>query len=1240
MAETFDSTGRQDLIDDSTPDAVEIAQAVPGGEPIGQVETLAGTVVAVRADGSRVELEVGDSIFQGDTLESGNDGAIGVVLADQTTFSMAENGQMVMDEMVYDPGSGDGSIAVSVLQGVFTFVSGEIAKTDPDAMTLATPVATIGIRGTQVALSYDPADTGGDGLKIVLMEEKDGFVGEVVVQNAAGLQVLNLADQGTTVISATAAPAQPIQFDRSDIVNAFGGALGALPASANANTYGVEPTTEEGALEEEAGEEEATEEELVEDEAAEEEHAEVEVEEELAEVEVEEEFEEEIAEEGEEEIEEEFAEEGEENIEELAEVETAAGGDADFGGDGDFNVTGDFGTGGSTAAEDAAADAAAADAAAQAAADAAAADAAAAAAAAAEALRQATADEPALTVGPASGDEDQVGGIALDISAVSTDTVGNETLSVTISGLPTGATLSAGTPNVDGTWTLTADQLSGLTVIPADDYYGDFELSVTATSTVSDREDGDLASTFGTIAVSVAAVNDAPEVDGTVSFSMDEDGTLIFSEADLLAGSTDADGDTLSAVNLVVNGGDGTLTDNGGGTWTFTPTADFFGDVTLSYDVSDGQLTDSTTATITVNDLPEAEAEAPAPTAQDDTIITNIVDGSTIAISSDWLLANDSPVAGGSADDLLIASVSTEQTLGFESGDFTDWQTIGSAQIVSSHYTGYPTYVTFVPTEGVDMASLTAAGSWHTAIADFLYVNEGQFLSAATDGSAISTKVMVSAGDTITFDWMFDAADYGSWNDAAFFTTDAGEVFKLADVATVGSRQESGWQTYTYTATTSGELVIGFTVQNYRDTAVDSKLLIDNVVYSGGTAGLVALEADGTIVMTPDATFPTVDATFGYTITDGVAESDKATVTVQGIDSDTLTGTDAGDDIIIGRGDNTLFGLAGDDFLSAGTGFNFLDGGQGNDVLWGSTALNTFSVLWTDDWGSESASGSYAYSELLGGEGGGSDELHGGVGDNWLDGGQGEDFLFGGSGGYNTISITDTLDDGTVVSGDFTYAFNYLDGGKGADELTGGDGFNYLVGGQGDDIITAGDGNAWSFFSDSSSDLEDFMPLLGAGDGNDDDMDPFDAIEHAIGDGIGTFGQDFFGEGGVVFDNILIGGQGVDTLIGGAGNDIMIGGDFLGDGSGADTFIVGAGGGSDVITDFSFDDALVFTGFSAADVTDTVDAAGNIIIGVGSGADRVEVTLENTAGSGYTVSTNEDIDGNAVVTIDPALNVL
>ena len=119
----------------------QVAQAATGtqAEPIGQVDNVEGEVVAIRPDGTRVELEVGDPVYQGDLLESADDGIIGIVFADETAFSMAENGRMVLDEMVYDPGTQEGTIALSVIEGVFTFISGEVAKSDPDAMTVEHP---------------------------------------------------------------------------------------------------------------------------------------------------------------------------------------------------------------------------------------------------------------------------------------------------------------------------------------------------------------------------------------------------------------------------------------------------------------------------------------------------------------------------------------------------------------------------------------------------------------------------------------------------------------------------------------------------------------------------------------------------------------------------------------------------------------------------------------------------------------------------------------------------------------------------------------------------------------------------------------------------------------------------------------------------------------------------------------------------------------------------------------------
>jgi hypothetical protein len=117
----------------------QLAQAdLSRAEPIGEVDNIAGTVIATRADGTRVALQPGDPVYQGDMLETGPDGAVGIIFADETSFAMAQSGRMILDEMIYDPATAEGVFNLSIFQGVFSFVSGEVARANPDAMMVHT----------------------------------------------------------------------------------------------------------------------------------------------------------------------------------------------------------------------------------------------------------------------------------------------------------------------------------------------------------------------------------------------------------------------------------------------------------------------------------------------------------------------------------------------------------------------------------------------------------------------------------------------------------------------------------------------------------------------------------------------------------------------------------------------------------------------------------------------------------------------------------------------------------------------------------------------------------------------------------------------------------------------------------------------------------------------------------------------------------------------------------------------
>ena len=262
----------------------QYAQAAEGGAlSIGEVSTVNGTVNATRLDGTAVQLGAGDPVFQGDTIETVGNGSVGLVFIDKTTLSLSEGGKMVLDELVYDPASGTGSMAVDMVEGAFSFVSGEIAKTGPDSMKVETPVATIGIRGTTVA---GKAAVEGNENSFTLLQDAGGGVGQISVSNAGGTQVLSQVGATTSIASFNAAPPPPVILSAAEIQANYGTALNVLPPTpAVAPQPQPAPPPQEEQQEEQQVEEEATEEEG-EEEVAEEaapEEGEGEGEEELAE---------------------------------------------------------------------------------------------------------------------------------------------------------------------------------------------------------------------------------------------------------------------------------------------------------------------------------------------------------------------------------------------------------------------------------------------------------------------------------------------------------------------------------------------------------------------------------------------------------------------------------------------------------------------------------------------------------------------------------------------------------------------------------------------------------------------------------------------------------------------------------------------------------------------------------------------------------------------------------------------
>ena len=205
----------------------QLAQGVLGPS-IGTIEKLSGDVLLTRTDGSSVEAQTGSEVFSGDIVKTGNDASVGITFVDQTSFALGEGGRLVIDEMVYDPSGASGNSSFSVLTGVFSFVSGQIAKVGDDAMVVNTPVATIGIRGTTVS---GKAAAEGSANTITLLPDAGGGVGQIAVSNSAGTQLMSVPFQTTSLSSAFTAPALPVVLPASQIQSLYGKIQNVLPPS-------------------------------------------------------------------------------------------------------------------------------------------------------------------------------------------------------------------------------------------------------------------------------------------------------------------------------------------------------------------------------------------------------------------------------------------------------------------------------------------------------------------------------------------------------------------------------------------------------------------------------------------------------------------------------------------------------------------------------------------------------------------------------------------------------------------------------------------------------------------------------------------------------------------------------------------------------------------------------------------------------------------------------------------------
>ena len=145
-------------------------------------------------------LALNSSVFLNEVVSTAQPARLGVTFTDNTRLTLGEKAKLTLDNYVFDSAAGKGTIRFGLV-GAFRFVSGQVSKLASPDVSVTTPVAVVGIRGTE--FWGGPIDD--QALGVFLIE------GAVSVSNAAGQQVLNLPGQGTNIAAPCAAPG-PVTF--------------------------------------------------------------------------------------------------------------------------------------------------------------------------------------------------------------------------------------------------------------------------------------------------------------------------------------------------------------------------------------------------------------------------------------------------------------------------------------------------------------------------------------------------------------------------------------------------------------------------------------------------------------------------------------------------------------------------------------------------------------------------------------------------------------------------------------------------------------------------------------------------------------------------------------------------------------------------------------------------------------------------------------------------------------------
>ncbi len=392
--------------------------------------------------------------------------------------------------------------------------------------------------------------------------------------------------------------------------------------------------------------------------------------------------------------------------------------------------------------------------------------------------------------------------------------------------------------------------------------------------------DGSMA--FSNVATVTLTINGAP-VAGDDAYSTNQNTPLTVPASGVLGNDTDIEASPLTAA--VVNmPGNGSLTLNLDGSFTYTPNPNFNGTDSFTYAANDGAINSNfATVTLTVN---------AAPVASNDAYSTN--EDTSLSIAAAGVLSNDTDAESNPLTATLLTAPGNGSLVFNSNGAFT--------YTPNANFNGTDSF-TYQANDGAVnsntatvILTVNAVNDAPVATDDAYSTNEDTLLSIAApgvlgndsdaDGDPLSAVLVtgVSNGSlTLNADGSFDYTPHANFNGSDSFTylvndgtTTSNTVTVSLTVNAVDDAPVAGDDSYSTPFNTSLTIAAPGVLGN--DTDTESSALTAALV-TGPSNGSLTFNADGSFTYTPNTGFSGADS-FTYQANDGTSSSNTATVSL------------------------------------------------------------------------------------------------------------------------------------------------------------------------------------------------------------------------------------------------------------------------------------------------------------------------------------------------------------------------